>query len=88
MKKKTEFNYPDYKSVIIDGVEVMLYRSPRDGTICIQIDTANHVSPTNADGSPQIRVYINDEDTYIGRDVDIDLEDHEESGVFNRMDKL
>jgi len=88
MKKKTEFNYPNYKSVIIDGVEVMLYRSPRDGTIYIQIDTTNHGSPTNADGSPQIRVYINDEDTYIGRDVDIDLEDHEESGVFNRMDKL
>jgi len=87
MKKKTEFNYPEYKNIILDGVEVMVFLSTRDGTLCVQIDTLNHIVPPNEDGSPQIRVYINDEDTYIGRDVDIDLEDHEESGIFERMDK-
>lgn len=42
------------------GIEVTVYRSERDGRPVVQIDTDADVTPSDKDGVPAIRVYVND----------------------------
>ncbi len=49
-----------------DAPSVSVYKSERDGAWVVQIDTT--FEPNGSDGGPGLRVYINDDDTYVGVD--------------------
>jgi hypothetical protein len=51
-----------------DGLEVCITRSAgSDGALVVFIDGPRHDADSNADGSPAIRVMLNDADLYSGR---------------------
>lgn len=58
----------------MDGYTVQIYRSETDGRIVVQIDIPDDEGEVNVDGSPCMRVYLNDDDTYIGTPIGADGE--------------
>ncbi len=53
----------------LDGLRVDLYRSDIDGKLIVRIDTTDDDLHTtlHVDGTPDIRVYINDDGCVYGR---------------------
>lgn len=51
--------------ITVDGARILVYKSPIDNTLVIDVDTSEHTIPETDEG-PALRVYINEFTLYEG----------------------